>query len=147
MVYIKIFLISKLFHTQKGGKILLWNQVKSRMETCYSELVLIFQTRSQTEGISSHRKLNPFKSKMLLASYALLSCIMRVTAVIMYFAPTLGLLNLLRHLQGSQYISSQLNYQPQKFDKVSQKLFHIILSTVKEKMGNLDYFLCLSQKT
>ena len=106
MVQIKIFLISKLFQSQKGGKILLWNQVKSRMEACYSKLVLIFQTRSQTEGISSHRKLNPFKSKMLLASYALLSCIMRVTAVIMYFAPTLGLLNLLRHLQGSQYIYS-----------------------------------------
>ena len=26
---------------QKGGKVLLWNQVKSRMEACYSELVLI----------------------------------------------------------------------------------------------------------
>ena len=25
---------------QKGGKVLLWNQVKSRMEACYSELVL-----------------------------------------------------------------------------------------------------------
>ena len=27
---------------QKGGKVLLWNQVKSRMEACYSEEVLVF---------------------------------------------------------------------------------------------------------
>ena len=27
---------------QKGRKVLLWNQVKSRMEACYSELVLVF---------------------------------------------------------------------------------------------------------
>ena len=26
---------------QTGGKVLLWNQVKSRMEACYSELVLV----------------------------------------------------------------------------------------------------------
>ena len=143
MVQIKIFLIGKLFQTQKSGKVLLWNQEKYRMEACYSKLVLIFQTRSQTEGISSHRKLNPFKSKMLLASYALLSCMMRVTAVIMYFAPTLGLLNLLRHLQGSQYIYSQLK----NLTKSSRNYFKSYLVLSKKKMGNLDYFLCLFQKT
>ena len=26
---------------QKGGRVLLWNQVKSKMEACYSELVLV----------------------------------------------------------------------------------------------------------
>ena len=26
---------------QKGEKVLLWNQVKPRMETCYSELILV----------------------------------------------------------------------------------------------------------
>ena len=26
---------------QKGGKVLLWNQVKSRMKACYSELDLV----------------------------------------------------------------------------------------------------------
>ena len=26
---------------QKGGKVLLWNQVKSRVEVCYSELILV----------------------------------------------------------------------------------------------------------
>ena len=34
--------VKLLFRTQiqKGGKVLLWNQVKYRMEACYSELVL-----------------------------------------------------------------------------------------------------------
>jgi hypothetical protein len=55
IILIKSFLNSKLdlFRTakfvkqlfriqiQKGGKVLLWNQVKSRTEGCYSELVLI----------------------------------------------------------------------------------------------------------
>ena len=27
-------------HIKKGGKVLLWNQVKSRMEACYTELTL-----------------------------------------------------------------------------------------------------------
>ena len=52
IILIKLFLNSKLdmiqtdkfvkqqFGIQKGGKVLLWNQVKSRMEACYSELVL-----------------------------------------------------------------------------------------------------------
>ena len=35
--------VKQLFRIQiqKGGKVLLWNQVKSRMETCYSELILV----------------------------------------------------------------------------------------------------------
>ena len=34
--------VKQLFRIQiqKGGKVLLWNQVKSRMEACYSELIL-----------------------------------------------------------------------------------------------------------
>ena len=60
---IKLFLNSKLdlirtvkfvkqlfrIQIQKGRKVLLWNQVKSKMEACYSELVL---------GNASSRKLN-----------------------------------------------------------------------------------------
>ena len=51
---VKLFLDSKLdliptvkfvkqlfrIQIQKGRKVLLWNQVKSRMEACYSELIL-----------------------------------------------------------------------------------------------------------
>ena len=35
--------VKQLFRIQikKGRKVLLWNQVKSRMEACYSELVLV----------------------------------------------------------------------------------------------------------
>ena len=43
IILIKLFLNSKLLvriQIQKGGKVLLWNQVKSRMEVCYSEVVL-----------------------------------------------------------------------------------------------------------
>ena len=54
VISIKLFLNSKLdlirtvkfvkqlftLQIQKGGKVLLWNQVKSRMEASYSELVL-----------------------------------------------------------------------------------------------------------
>ena len=53
IILIKLFLNSKLdliwtvkfvkqlfrIQIQKGRKVLLWNQVKSRMEACYSELV------------------------------------------------------------------------------------------------------------
>ena len=68
----------------------------------YVYLIFSFQIRSQTEGIAGHRKYNPFKFRMMLALYALLSVIMRSTGIIMYFTPDLGLFNLLRHLQGSQ---------------------------------------------
>ena len=61
-----------------------------------------YYLRSQIEGVSSHRVHNPIKSKSMLAIYALISCTLRVTGIIMFFAPTLGLLDLLRHLQGSQ---------------------------------------------
>ena len=56
IILIKLFLNSKLdliqtakcvkqlfrIQIQKGWKVLLWNQVKSRMEACYSEEVLVF---------------------------------------------------------------------------------------------------------
>ena len=32
--------VKQLFIIQKGGKVLLWNHVKFKMEACYSELVL-----------------------------------------------------------------------------------------------------------
>ena len=62
--------------------------------------------RSQIKGVSKHRKRNPMKAKLMLALYAFLSCVVRVTAIIAYFAVPLGLFDLLRHLQGSQEMSS-----------------------------------------
>ena len=55
IILIKLFLNSKLdiiqtvkfvkqqFGIQKGGKVLLWNKVKSRKEACCSELILADQ--------------------------------------------------------------------------------------------------------
>jgi hypothetical protein len=66
IIWIKLFPNSKLYfiqtvkfvkqlfriQIQKGGKVLLWNQVKSKMEACYSELILrylvLFAIKSQT---------------------------------------------------------------------------------------------------
>jgi hypothetical protein len=59
-------------------------------------------TRSQMKGVTGHRKFNPMKSKIILGLYLLLSCILRETSLVMYFSPTLGLFNLLRHLQAEQ---------------------------------------------
>ena len=39
--------VKQLFWIQKGRKVLLWNQVKSRMEACYSELILAPKTPKQ----------------------------------------------------------------------------------------------------
>ena len=65
IILIKLFLNSKLdliqtvkfvkqlfrIQIQKGGNVLLWNQVKSRMEACYSELVLMLQVDFVLRGI------------------------------------------------------------------------------------------------
>ena len=63
IILIKKFLNSKLdlirtvkfakqlfrIQIQKGGKVLLWNQVKSRLETSYSELVLESCSKNKLE--------------------------------------------------------------------------------------------------
>ena len=59
-------------------------------------------------GISGHRKYNPCKAQAILATYSLLSCVVRTAAFIFYWAPSLGLFNLLRHLQGSQEMSHEV---------------------------------------
>ena len=58
IILIKLFLnrtivkfVKQLFRVQiqKGRKVLLWNQVKSRMEACYSELVLARKSREEAK--------------------------------------------------------------------------------------------------
>ena len=39
----------------------------------------------------------PFKGKLLLALFSLISVLVRLFAILLYFAPSLGLMNLLRH--------------------------------------------------
>ena len=66
IILIKLFLNSKLdlirtvkfvkqlfiIQIQKGGKVLLWNQVKYKMEACYSELVLVFDPSLYPQRLS-----------------------------------------------------------------------------------------------
>ena len=84
----------------------------------------ISDDRSQMVGISSHRKYNPFKSKVIMALYALLSCIIRTTGLVIYVVLTLGLLDVLRHLQGSQ-------------DTISiQKVLALCILELENEFGN-----------
>ena len=67
IILIKLFLNSKLdlirtvmfvkqlsrIQIQKGGKVLLWNQVKSRMEACYSELILVMLEKTLIQKLHS----------------------------------------------------------------------------------------------
>ena len=63
IILIKLFLNSKLdligtvkfvkqlfrIQIQKDGKVLFWNKVKSRMEACYSELILVLNTQPEIQ--------------------------------------------------------------------------------------------------
>ena len=46
--------VKQLVRIQKGGKVLLWNEVKSRIEACYSELVLVGLSLFSTPVLSLH---------------------------------------------------------------------------------------------
>ena len=59
--------------------------------------------------ISSHfkilmakREYFPWKPKLLVALYSFFGCTTRVVAIVAFFAPALGLFNLLRHIQAEQ---------------------------------------------
>merc|ERR1712001_109644 len=56
-------------------------------------------TNAHVQGISGHRDYTPLKSKAILAGSVFFSAGIRVTALIMFFAPSLGLFDLLRHYQ------------------------------------------------
>ena len=60
---------------------------------------VISSTKSHISS-SSSRDYFPTKSKIVLAVFAGCSLIMRVSSVILYFTPSFGLFNVLRHLQG-----------------------------------------------
>ena len=68
---------------------------------CDFMLISYILSRSQMKGMSIHRKHNTYKSKLILLSFGFLACVMRATSILMFFTPTLGLANVLRHLQGS----------------------------------------------
>ena len=60
---------------------------------------------------SAHSSNWPFKSKLAVGVFGTMNLAMRLLAMILYFTPSLGLLNILRHYQAkSLYISSAVKY-------------------------------------
>jgi phosphatidylserine synthase len=55
-------------------------------------------------GIGGHRDYFPYSSRMILACAVLIASLVRVMTITLYFTPTLGLFNLLRHFQGNKTI-------------------------------------------
>ena len=58
---------------------------------------------SHWKALTACREHFPFKSRLMSALCCICGCIVRVTAIIIFFAGPLGLFNLLRHLQAEQY--------------------------------------------
>ena len=52
--------------------------------------------------LSAKREWFPLTSKLMAGLFSLFTCMTRILAIIMYFAPALGLFNLLHHLQAEQ---------------------------------------------
>ena len=57
-------------------------------------------TYSQSGGVAGHRVYFPIKSKITIGFSALMACVTRVTSMVLYFSPVMGLWNLTRHLHG-----------------------------------------------
>ena len=78
-----------------------WND--SAFFIAFSILLSIFTyTIAQYQAIRSSHKYFPFISKLLIIMYCLTSLMARIISTITYFAPSLGLFNLLRHFQAEQ---------------------------------------------
>ena len=63
----------------------------------------ISNVNSHITGLSAKRKWFPFASKIVVGCYAFFASTSRILTVIMYFTPSLGLFNTLRHWQGEQF--------------------------------------------
>ena len=59
---------------------------------------------AQSGGIPGQRVYFPLMSRCMIGMSALMACLIRVTAFVLFFSPSLGLWNLLRHHQGTQKI-------------------------------------------
>ena len=58
---------------------------------------------SHCKALMACREHFPFKTRLIASLYSLIGCIVRVCAIVMFFAGPLGLFSLLRHLQAEQY--------------------------------------------
>ena len=59
---------------------------------------------SQSGGIAGQRVHFPLTSRLMIGMSALIACLIRVAAFVLFFSPSLGLWSLLRHYQGTQKI-------------------------------------------
>ena len=67
-------------------------------------IVLSFKTciTSHLKILTARREWFPSTAKLMAGLFSLFSCLTRIIAIIIYFAPALGLFNLLHHLQAEQ---------------------------------------------
>ena len=67
-------------------------------------IVLSFKTciTSHLKILTARREWFPLTAKLMAGFFSLLSCLTRILAIVCYFAPALGLFNLLHHLQAEQ---------------------------------------------
>ena len=86
----------------KGSKVLF---IPADVYVCISILISVGSFAwAQSGGIAGRRVYFPLKSKFMIGLSALMACLIRVTAFVLFFSPSLGLWNLLRHYQGTQKI-------------------------------------------
>ena len=64
---------------------------------------LISYTNAHAACLGGHRDYFPFVSKFILLSSVFFATLVRVISITIFFAPSLGLFNLLRHYQGNVY--------------------------------------------
>ena len=74
---------------------------------------LVSCIRSHIAALSARRTRFPFASQVVVALYALMSITTRLLVIIIYFTPSLGLFNVLRHWQGEQF-----NWHPAKIENL-----------------------------
>ena len=102
--------------SQEGEDVLTKNAISSIVENfgikteTYATLLLTlsialsFKTciMSHLKILTARREWFPTTAKLMALFFSLLCCLFRILAIVCYFAPTLGLLNLLHHLQAEQ---------------------------------------------
>ena len=80
--------------------------VSSKLAITISFVLSLFSfTSSHIEGLGGHRAYFPFSSKAVLLLAIFCATLERVSTMIIFFAPPLGLFDFLRHYQGKSYKS------------------------------------------
>ena len=93
--------------------------------------------KSHIQGISSKRKRFPFASKLAAGFYALFGTTTRILAIIIFFTPSLGLFDILRHWRGEQF-----QWHPAIIDKfVTNKSLLFIEDSIRIPLNSSSIFI------